>query len=397
MTRRRALVVDDEPLMAEFIAEVFEDIGFDCTALCDASEAVAQLRMQKPDVVVLDLIMPGMDGIEVIRHIADAGLHQSQLFLISGYDKALLNSAEQVARERQLHVAGVLTKPLRLDYLIEQFQDLQPAASLPFREISDAQMEAEFPIAAHNRLLHLNYQPQVSFADGCLVGVEALARWNHPTFGNVPADAFVPYAERHGLVTALTDQVLETALSDLCNWRAAGLDIKLSVNVSPAYMVDLTLPERLESHVRELSLEPNDINIELTETAVSQDLADAMDILTRLRLRGFGLSLDDFGTGHSTLIQLHRIPFTELKIDKSFVAHAPSGADERAIIESVVLLADRLGMTSVAEGVENVAHYEVMRDMGCDVGQGYYMARPMTAEQLSQWACEYKATGALPA
>ncbi|MEM7408166.1 MAG: EAL domain-containing response regulator [Pseudomonadota bacterium] len=385
MTSRKAMVIDDEPLMAEFIADVLDEVGFSCEVACDARQALQTLFKLRPELLVLDLVMPGMDGIEVIRHIADAGLRDVQLVLVSGHDVAVLRSAEQVARERSLRVVGVLQKPLRLSQLVEKFENVELASAQPADQISDEQLAAQLPEVIARQQIEVHYQPQVALDSGEVVGVEALARWQHPTYGFVPPARFIPFAEQHGLVKALTDTVLRRTFDDLNQWRREGYRFSASVNISGAYVDDLGLPERLEKQLWEVGLQPSDVRMELTETAVMEDLANSMDILTRLRLRGFALSIDDFGTGYSTFIQLHRIPFTEIKIDRSFVHLINEENDARAIVESTIMLADRLGMVSVAEGIEHSTQFSAMRTLGCERAQGYHIARPMAARDISPW------------
>lgn len=233
------------------------------------------------------------------------------------------------------------------------------------------------------------YQPQVEVATGRLVGVEALARWQHPDKGFIPPGIFIGIAEKYGMIQKLTDCILKKSVRQISTWNKMGFDISLSVNFSAAGMSHLEMPEVLDSTVRSAGLRPDHLTIELTESALPKDASATLDILTRLRLKGFRLSIDDFGTGFSSLEQLRLIPFTELKIDRSFVHNADDNKASQAILESSVALAKRLNIHCVAEGVEDEADWALVKQLGCDIVQGYHLAKPMPAEDFIPWVRAY--------
>ena len=246
-----------------------------------------------------------------------------------------------------------------------------------------------FERALINGRLHMVYQPKVSLADGSLKRVEALVRWRDPKLGMVPPSRFVPLAERHGLIDDLTQWGLRTALRQWLSWQEQGIDTCIAFNISALSLDQLDFPDLVERMCRALEVPTNRLVLELTEGA-TQPLIKLMDTLTRFRIKGIGLAIDDFGTGYSTLMQLRQLPFTELKIDRFFINDATTSADSALIVKSMVGLAHGLGMTCTAEGVETEAQLKLLRELKCDVAQGYFVARPMEPGALKPWIEEWR-------
>jgi len=246
-----------------------------------------------------------------------------------------------------------------------------------------------FERALINHRLHMVYQPKVRLLDGHLMRVEALVRWEDPEFGSVAPSRFVPLAEKHGLIEDLTQWGLRTTLRQWLKWCEQGIDTCLAFNISALSLEQLDFPDLVERMCRALGVPTDRLVLELTEGA-TQPLVKLMDTLTRFRIKGIGLAIDDFGTGYSSLSQLRQLPFTEVKIDQSFVADAVSSRDSRVIVQSVVDLAHGLGLTATAEGVETTDQLRLIRELGCDVVQGYLISRPLEPEQLLPWKQEFK-------
>jgi EAL domain-containing protein (putative c-di-GMP-specific phosphodiesterase class I) len=223
-------------------------------------------------------------------------------------------------------------------------------------------------------------------------------RWQHPEDGLVYPDQFIGIAEEHGMIDDLTHLVLAAALRQGGAWHAGGLPIQVAVNVSMDNLGALDLPDRIERDAAAAGMPLADLVLEVTESCLMKNPLASLDILTRLRLKNIGLSIDDFGTGHSSLAQLRDIPFTELKIDRSFVHGASRNPYMQAILEANLGLARQLGMKTVAEGVENEDDWHLLRACGCDVAQGYLVARPMAAADLPGWLEQWESRrGALMA
>ncbi len=214
-------------------------------------------------------------------------------------------------------------------------------------------------------------------------------RWTHPELGPVPPTRFVPLAERHGLIDALTQWALRTALRQWRDWAAQGLDTAVAVNISAVSLEHLDFPDLVERLCRGLEVPTDRLVLELTEGA-TQPLIKLMDTLTRFRIKGVGLAVDDFGTGYSGLIQLKRLPFTEIKIDRQFVTDLPASRDDAVIVRAVTELAHGLGLLVTAEGVETIEQLAALRSLGCDLVQGFLVAHPLEATELVPWSSRHK-------
>ncbi len=383
MGSMKLLVVDDEADIADFVANVAERMDFEVLSTGDPSE-FSSLLSTDHDVVVLDLFMPGMDGIELLRFLSDKKSHASIIFM-SGKDKSVLLSAQQLALEQGLSVLGTLQKPFYMKELKELLLQYVPQ---PFTKPTHSRVLPtvdELRYAVTNEELFLAYQPQINIENRTVTGVEALARWKHPTKGMIPPIDFIPLAEEHNLISDITSFVIREAIRQQVEWKENGIFLRMSVNMSPKNLDELDMPERLAAYVTDQKGHIPDITIEVTETAIMSDTARYMDILARLRMKGFNLSIDDFGTGYSSLQQLVRVPFTELKIDQSFVRNLNSNHECKTITEISILLAHKLGIHVVAEGIEDEMSWNTLQELGCDEGQGYWMGRPMPAEDIQLW------------
>jgi EAL domain-containing protein (putative c-di-GMP-specific phosphodiesterase class I) len=237
--------------------------------------------------------------------------------------------------------------------------------------------------------LVIHYQPKVCLRTGRVAGVEVLARLRHPTSGLLSPDRFIPFAESRGMIAGLTDRIFDAALQHPALHHPACRDLNVAFNLSPLLLEDLQLPDRLESRLGEIDFQPERLVLEVTEACTQKDQIASMDVLARLRLKGFQLSIDDFGTGFSSLLHLYRLPFGELKIDKSFVSEARSSDEAATIVSSTVGLAHSLGLKVVAEGIENWATLDWLKDLRCDQGQGYHMSPPVDGDRLVEWLEEW--------
>lgn len=382
-----ALIVDDMRAVRQMLRGMLRQLGV--TTVLEAgngSEALALLDGAgvSVDLLFCDLSMPGMDGVETLRRLA-AQQSGSALVLLSAQDPKLVRTVAEMARQQGLHVLGTLGKPFSLAQvaaLLRRRIDAPPTAApdepLP---VSLDELDA----ALSELAIEVHYLPTVRFADRAFVGVEALARLRHPQRGLLLPAAFVGLAERSGRIGALTERVAELALRQAGAWRSAGLRLEMAINLSAASLQCLDLPEWLAATADREQLPHERITLELTESLIA-DSAAQLDILSRLRLRHFKLSIDDFGTGHSGLETLRRLPFTEFKIDQSFVRDAPDDPDRRAILESSIRLGRSLHLQVVAEGVETREEWELLSALGCELAQGYFIAAPLVAEQVAVFA-----------
>ena len=254
---------------------------------------------------------------------------------------------------------------------------------------AEAKILSKLEAALNKKRLHMVYQPKVSLLDGSLKRVEALVRWDDPELGAIEPSLFVPLAEQHGLIDQLTQWGLKTVLRQWIEWRDDGLDTSIAFNISALSLQQLDFPDLVERMCRALEVPTDRLVLELTEGA-TQPLIKLIDTLTRFRIKGIGLAIDDFGTGYSSLMQLRQLPFTEVKIDQSFVADAERSRDCRLIIQSVAELAHGLGLTATAEGVETIDQLRVVRELGCDLVQGYLISQPLEPSALKLWKQKFR-------
>jgi EAL domain-containing protein (putative c-di-GMP-specific phosphodiesterase class I) len=371
----RLLAIDDEPALGNTVKRIAQGCGFEVVVTENPATFINAARLWHPTVIVLDLKIPGSDGIELLRLLA-ADKSSAHIILSSGSDAKVLDTALRLGRERGLNMGEVLPKPVRAESLRERLFGLKRLPKL--------QLSADLSRAIADGQLFLEFQPKLDCRTSRLTGVEALVRWNHPSFGIVPPDQFGALADEMGLMSRLTEWVVGAAAAQAAQWRAEQLACDIAVNISATDVEDLEFPDRLDRLCRKTGLDPAFVTIELTETSAMREAVQVMDVLTRLRLRGFKLSIDDFGTGYSSLVQLERMPFSEIKIDKSFVQRMTSNHGCKVIVEIVIDLARKLGLTSVAEGVEDQATLDALIALGCDAAQGYHIARPLAADRVTE-------------
>jgi diguanylate cyclase (GGDEF)-like protein len=253
---------------------------------------------------------------------------------------------------------------------------------------------AELRSALQTGAVTVHVQPNLRLATGEVVGVEALARWQHPTLGNVPPDEFIPIAERSGLIGPLTTAVLDTALAACAAWRAAGCDLSVAVNLSARSLHDADLVDEVARLLRRHDVPAGRLTLEVTESAVMADPGRAVALLHQLRDLGVHLSVDDFGTGYSSLSYLKRLPVHQVKIDRSFVTSLGSDADDLPIVRAIVDLGRHMGLEVVAEGVEDAPTMDLLDAIGCDLAQGWHIARPMPVDHLLGWLAARTPTAA---
>ncbi|HEX7590294.1 MAG TPA: EAL domain-containing protein, partial [Demequinaceae bacterium] len=304
----------------------------------------------------------------------------------------VMDAARRFADANGLIIAGVLGKPHTQDEVRAVFErHSQPRKSdsaeseLAPTSWRATEFQVAFRAAVMSDELAVAYQPKVDCKTGAVVGYEALARWTHPERGSISPDEFVPVAERFGLISLLTERVMGDAL----RWFAGGEHaegVRIAINISAGEFDEPSLDKRFVTACEEAGVAPTDVVLEITETGAMADPARSLQLLTRLRLQGFHLSLDDFGTGYSSMLQLARLPFSELKVDRSFVTTAASSDESVIVVRSIIDLGHALGMQLTAEGVEDASVLALLTDLGCDYAQGFYIARPMLPDALEAWA-----------
>jgi EAL domain-containing protein (putative c-di-GMP-specific phosphodiesterase class I)/ActR/RegA family two-component response regulator len=395
MPQPRILLVDDDPFMLGLQSFMLRGLGFDDVATAgNARAALSSLQSgeRTADVIICDLNMPGMDGVEFLQAL-NAGIFTGSVILLSGEGARIMHTVQKLLSGGRLSVLGALEKPAQPEALHALLRCWVPPrqeeehVTLPMPVIDVADMPEA--VLANQWVLH--YQPKVMLSSGAVTGVEALVRWNHPRHGLVFPDSFIDLAEEGGMIDALTDWVLVAAIKQLACWNAQRLSLSMAVNVSMDNLRARSFARRVGALVREAGVSAQNVTLEITESRAMSPSPMPLESLVRLRLQRFRLSIDDFGTGHSSLAQLRDVPFTELKVDRGFVHGAHGNQIIRPMLEGSIGIAKRLGMLSVAEGVEDEQDWHFLRRSGCDLAQGYFIGRPMEAAQMQAWMADWAA------
>ena len=374
----RLIVIDDEAAFGEFVGKVATSAGYAATVTGSVGEFRRAFGENQPAVIVMDLQMPEIDGFELLRELSEKA-SKAKLIMVSGVaDPRTLETARRFGRELGLAMAGVLAKPVRA-------ADLK-AVLVGLRESAEETTVEGLREAIANDRLFLEYQPKIDIRTRKLVGVEALVRWRGQSGRVIPPDAFIPLAEKSELIDDLTLWTVNHAFRQRRAWQEKALDLQVAINVSAKNIHDHRLPDLLGGKCRELGISPGAITIELTETASTWDVASLMEVLGRFRIKGFHLSLDDFGTGYSAIAQLVKLPFSELKVDKSFVSEMDRVRDAAIVVKAIIDVGHALGLSVVAEGVEKEIQLKMLAEYGCDIAQGFYFFRPMEAGRIEALA-----------
>lgn len=383
MPLNRLLIIDDEPDVAATIGRIARRSGYDSIITTEPDDFLSRCRTWHPTVIVMDLSLPGVENHALLDELARSNC-TAQVLIISGHTRQHIEEAQEFGRTKGLIMAGALQKPLRVEALRIVFDTINTNAGIVTQvDITDALASNQF---------YLAYQPQVSLHTMQLYGVEALARWMHPTRGPITPATFIPMVEESGLADAFAMQVVDLAIPQLQRWRDAGVEIRLSMNVSAHNFRQGLFSEHLAASCAHHDIDPQLITLELTEHVALEHVCNNLH-LQRLINLGTRLSIDDFGTGYSSLVQLHRLPFSEIKIDRSFVVECMTNRDCGVFTRAIIDLAHNLEMSSVAEGVESNDVLMHLIALGCDLAQGYAISRPLVAREFYQWALMWRARG----
>ncbi len=408
--RSRLLILEDDPAVGRVIHNVATAGGHEARIVSQPDQFFTAVEDWQPTHIALDLVMPDVDGIQILAELG-ARKCAARIIITSGMGARVLDAAARGAREHGLQIVGLLAKPFAPAALRALLAappgspgNFTPAAvhdpaTAPAPEFS----EAEFRAALRHQDFTVHYQPKIDCIHGRLVGFEALARWLRSDHWMTP-DKFIPFAEQHGLIDELTAVVLDRALgwfgprfvaahtaANLAPVHNGFADVSLSINLSASSLRDMRIVDDSTAACLRHGVPAAKVIFELTETSAMDSPVDALTALTRLRVKGFQLSIDDFGMGHSSLQQLVRLPFTEIKVDKSFVMSASQSQESRTVVKSIVDLARSLGLKSVAEGVEDAGTHALLKDLGCDFAQGYWIGRPMAGDSVPAWLAAQRA------
>jgi EAL domain-containing protein (putative c-di-GMP-specific phosphodiesterase class I)/ActR/RegA family two-component response regulator len=385
------VALDDDESIAQFMATVARDRGWTAQTVTHEADFQALISAAPPDAIMLDLQLGASDGVEQLHFLHSEG-YGGAIVLISGFDSRVLASAQQIGDSLGLSVAAVLEKPARAARIHEVLAAIEqkPAAPIPPAPVAQpehASISADDVAQAISAgRMELYLQPIVSAKGHVVTCAEALIRWHHPVLGLVQPDRFIPIAEENAqTIDRLTMWVTEAAVAHYRQLAALGSATRICINISGRNLCSGDFPDRMAGVLERCSLPPGAIGLEITESVAMHDLETTAAVLTRLRLKSFPIAIDDFGMGHSTLAALRRMPFTTIKIDKSFVDDLATSSDSLTIVRSVIQLARDMGLASVAEGVETADTARLLIELGIDSLQGFHFSRPLPFDAFAAW------------
>lgn len=383
----RVLVVDDDAFSLSQIATNLDDFNSVVYQTeINPKTALEHLKSQRYDVIIVDINMPDIDGIQFIRMLSEYPAPHS--LAIFSEEKTLHGPVADLIKSYGMRFVGALDKPsTRLDIsrLLANCRSHTEPRQPTVTPISDEEILSLITEGG----VEAFYQPQVSVRSGKVVCVEALARLRSRSGELIPPALFLHRLESLKLESVFALEVSEQAIRTLASLRELGLPLTMAINFSMQSLEDLSLPEQLSGFCNDCRLKPSDIIIEVTESALSSHPRYALEVLSRMRLKGFTLSIDDFGTGYSSMEKLQKLPFTEMKLDRSYVASASQDDVAKTLLTSSLDLAKKLHMSTVAEGVETQTDLDLVCDLGADLVQGFFFARPLPSNQLSNWIQEF--------
>ncbi len=381
------LVVDDDPMMRGILESYFTCEHNARVVVAENGLRALTILTENPknfELILCDLNMPEMDGVQFLRHINELG-YDGQLAVISGEDKSVLNVTRDIASFYSFDLIGLLSKPLDTQKLAELAAAALPSAP---REKTAAHFQVtpqKIQDAIAQRQIVPFYQPKIDIHTGIVTGAEALARWIDPEIGLIQPSQFIDAAQATGQMRTLSASLLRQAINSCAQWHTSGLDLRVAINLTPDIFEWLEFPDELAARVDAVGIERSAVTLEITESSFLKQNTTVLEVLARLRIQGFDLAIDDFGTGFSNIEQLRKFPFSQLKIDQSFVRNAAKDRFARASVEASVHLGRELNMRIVAEGVEDQDDWEFVAQCGVDEVQGFYVAKPMPEEEFFEW------------
>jgi EAL domain-containing protein (putative c-di-GMP-specific phosphodiesterase class I) len=388
----KILLIDDDKSFTCFFSDAIAHLGATCDVLHDSVQ-ITEHNMQEYAHIIIDLMMPNYDGMQILGHLKAVD-YKGYISVVSGQDKSVLKSAQEVCRMHQLTFHTALQKPFELKEL-EQLVYSSPEGNTqnlvkpPVKLLSEQEMLVALRGALRQLALDVHFQPKVSLQDNKVLGFEALARWHH-NGQFIPPTCFIELAEKNELTVDLSKQIISKSLRAFSTFHHLFERPTLSINLSAIELQQRRLPELLRDLVDEFNIPHEQIILEITETVLLEKNMISLEVLTRLRLVGFKLSVDDFGTGFSSVNMLQNGPFTELKIDRSFVSAINVNEQTAIIVQSVIDMANRLNLHVVAEGIEDEQIKTTLIHMNCSIGQGFLFSKPMSAQELILWANHFE-------
>lgn len=391
------LVAEAEPVQRRALTEALGQLGANrVTDVPDGSMALRTLQAgftPKIDVAIIDLALGGMDGLELLRAIAARDSRVGAI--VTGAQPAsVLFSVETLAQAYGIDLLGTIAKPVtasRLKTLLDNYQPLARASAAEAKPVPQLSFSfAEVGVGLQKRQFEPFFQPKIELATGQVKGLETFARWRHPEHGVLGPAAFIDALEQNNRVDFLDWTMLELSVERCRQYHDQGIPISISLNLAPETLAHPNFIRQVQSTMKRHGVLPDYLTFEMTESSILKFDVDFIERLVRLRMMGFGLAIDDYGTGRSNLQLLARIPFSELKIDRSFVDGASKKRPLGTVLKSCLGLAHSLDRMSVAVGVETRQDWDFLQSLGCTYAQGYHIANPMAAEDFPGWLEDWR-------
>ncbi len=386
-----ALIVDDSHAILNFTSAVLRQ-HFEIDKVTAKTSAIEALEVLKSNnninLLFLDLNMPEMDGIQFLAELAQIR-YKGFLVIISGVAPRIISSVEELAKSHGLNYLGTLLKPLEPKDFVEVLADIGEAN----KEVSVGRELKIYEIirAIKDESLEVYYQPQVNLHNRKVYGVEVLVRLEHPTLGIVSPDQFLAKIEQSDLMIHMTFIIIRKALRDWSKWKKHGLELKLSLNISSYSLQRPEFVDELLDVMNEFSMPLDKICLEVNERAMKKNTPQELETLSRLNMKGIELALDDFGQDQASVERIQNLPINVLKLDKRFLIERKNKQGQITVIESCIAFAKRLNMITVAEGVETPEHWKLCGELGCDIAQGFYLSKPISAKEVLAWMANWKA------
>jgi EAL domain-containing protein (putative c-di-GMP-specific phosphodiesterase class I) len=387
------LVAEADPVQRRALIEALAQVG--ATRVTDVPDGPMALRTlqasftPRVDVAVIDLDLGGMDGLELLRAIA-ALKSAVRLIVVGAQPSSVLFSVESLAQAHGVDLLGTIAKPVTSTKLRTLLDNYQPPTPAPAGARGPSFSFAEVGVGLQKRQFEPFFQPKIELATGQVKGLETFARWRHPEHGMLGPSSFIGALEQNNRIDFLDWTMLEMSVERCRRYHDQGIPISISLNLAPETLAHPNFIRQVASTMKRHGVLPDYLTFEMTESAILSFDADFIERLVRLRMMGFGLAIDDYGTGRSNLQILARIPFSELKIDRSFVDGASKKRPLGTVLKSCLGLAHSLDRMSVAVGVETRQDWDFLQGLGCTYAQGYHIANPMAADEFPGWLEDWR-------
>ncbi len=386
------LLIDDDKAFTDFFVEAVAELDLACTALTKSSDILAY-DLADTEHIIIDLSMPDFDGLQILRFLKDIN-YSGYISVASGQSGALLASAKEICQLHQLNFHTLFAKPFELSSLNQLIppplkNNIKPngfSAELP----SDKILLKRLSDAIKQQAIDVYFQPKVNLKTREVIGFEVLARWFLDGVF-IPPEKFISLAEHNQLMPDLTGLIIDKSLQHYLLFdQKHNKQFGLAINLSSSELKQESLPDILGNKLHQYNIACDKVTLEITETVLLEKNTTSLEVLTRLRLMGFKLSIDDFGSGYSSVNMLQNGPFSELKIDRTFVESININKQSKIIVKSIVDMAIKLGLDVVSEGIEAPEEARQLLEINCHIGQGYFISKPMPASTVNEWLCHWR-------